>query len=472
MTRRNLKWSFLTLLAMLWTMPAVAAEPAARDTELDRYVATPDPAYSWKVVHTDQQDGLTTYVVDLKSQTWRTTEDVDRTLWQHWLVIVKPEKVTSETAFLFIGGGANGRNAPTSANELLLKTARATGAVAAEIQMIPNQPLVFHDDGQRRTEDDLIGYAWDQFLKTGDPTWLPRFPMSKAVVRAMDTIQEFLASQQGGRTKIDDFYVAGGSKRGWTTWITAAVDQRVRAMSPIVIDVVNVDPSMRHHFAAYGFWAPAVWDYVRHKIMERNDTPEMAELNRHVDPYSYRDRFTMPKYIVNAAGDEFFLPDSSQFYFDDLPGEKYLRYVPNSGHSLAGTDAPETVVAFFDAVINDRPRPKFSWTFEDDGSIRVTTEDRPKEVKFWQASNELSRDFRISTIGQAYTSTDLNEVSTGVYVGRIEEPEKGWTAFFVELTYDLGGPAPVKFTTAVRVLPDTLPHADKDPTAARRRRGE
>ena len=47
------------------------------------------------------------------------------------------------------------------------------------------------------------------------------------------------------------------------------------------------------------------------------------------DPYEYRDRLTMPKYLVNATGDQFFLPDSSQFYFDELKGEKYLRYVPN-----------------------------------------------------------------------------------------------------------------------------------------------
>ena len=46
----------------------------------------------------------------------------------------------------------------------------------------------------------------------------------------------------------------------------------------------------------------------------------------------------MPKFIVNATGDQFFLPDSSQFYFDELPGPKYLRYMPNYDHSQ-GTDA-------------------------------------------------------------------------------------------------------------------------------------
>ena len=43
----------------------------------------------------------------------------------------------------------------------------------------------------------------------------------------------------------------------------------------------------------------------------------------------------MPKLLVNAAGDQFFIPTSSQFYFDELPGEKYLRYVPNADHNVS-----------------------------------------------------------------------------------------------------------------------------------------
>ena len=30
----------------------------------------------------------------------------------------------------------------------------------------------------------------------------------------------------------------------------------------------------------------------------------------------------MPKFVLNAAGDQFFLPDSSQFYYDELKGPK------------------------------------------------------------------------------------------------------------------------------------------------------
>jgi PhoPQ-activated pathogenicity-related protein len=140
-------------------------------------------------------------------------------------------------------------------------------------------------------------------------------------------VTAFCGSNEGGRVKVDQFVVAGGSKRGWTTWTTAAVDNRVIAIIPFVIDVLNMQPSMLHHYNAYGFWAPSVGNYTAFHIMDWNDTPEYQALLKIEEPYQYRQRFTMPKFIVNAAGDQFFLPDSSQFYFNDLPGVKYLRYV-------------------------------------------------------------------------------------------------------------------------------------------------
>jgi PhoPQ-activated pathogenicity-related protein len=331
--------------------------------------------------------------------------------------------------------------------------------------MVPNQPLVLHGDGVPRKEDDFIAYTWTQFLKTGDETWPARLPMVKSAVRAMDCVQEFLASEEGGRVAIEKFVVAGGSKRGWTTWCTAAVDKRVAAAIPIVIDVLNVPAFTRHHIAAYGFYAEAVGDYIRHKLNLWAEDPRTKQLYAIEDPYSYRERLTMPKFVVNAAGDQYFPPDSSQFYFDDLPEEKYLRYVPNADHSLRDSDAMESIIAFYQTVLTGAPRPKFSWTFEDDGSIRVKTTDAPQEVKLWQATNPNARDFRLRTIGKVFQSQTLKG-EQGVFVGKIDPPAQGWTAFFVELTYDVGQSFPLKLTTAVRILPDTLPYADLDPAKA------
>jgi PhoPQ-activated pathogenicity-related protein len=457
-------------LAITWfaAVAIAAGAPGAQPpvngpkTPLDEYVAKPDPAYEWKVVKTVPGDGYTTFVVDLKSQTWRAPPDVDRAVWQHWLVVVRPDSIKHSTGFLSIGGGRNGTPAPDDASPQSIAMAKATGSVVAELKMVPNQPLVLNSDGKPRSEDDLLAEGWVKYMDTGDPLWIVRLPMVKSAVRAMDTVTALMASEQGGKADVKTFVVAGGSKRGWTTWLTGAVDKRVVAVVPIVIDVLNVRVCSINHFCAYGFWAPAIGDYTRHKIFERSDTPQYAALMRIEDPYFYRDRLTMPKYVVNAAGDQYFPPDSSKFYFGDLVGPKFLRYVPNADHSLRGSDAHDGILAFYQAVLNKTAMPRFSWEMAADGSIRVKTEDKPREVSLWQATNPKARDFRLEAIGQAYKKSRLDPGEGGVYVAKVPKPDAGWTAFFVELVFDGGGKEPLKFTTQVSIVPDVLPYKIED----------
>jgi PhoPQ-activated pathogenicity-related protein len=460
---RMLSLAGVVCLLIVGSGPARSDDKAKRErTALDEYVAKVDPTYSWQLVKTIPGEGYTTFVLDLKSQSWRTPKEVNRTVWQHWIVIIKPDTVKSEIAMLRIGGGKNGSNPPDKPDPASVVVAKSTNTVVADLGMIPNQPLIFNNDGTERLEDDLIAYCQIKFMDTGDHTWLPRLPMVKSAVRAMDAVSEFLDSDNGGRTPVNKYVVAGGSKRGWTTWLTGAVDKRVVAIVPIVIDVVNVRACKMNHFASYGFWAKAVGDYSRHKVHERFDTPQYAELLRTVDPYSYRDRLTMPKYVVNAAGDQYFPPDSSKFYFHDLQGVKYLRYVPNVNHSLKGSDARESILAFYRAVLNGSTLPKFSWKVQENGSIVVKTEDKALEVNLWQATNPKARDFRLDSIGPAYKKTSLPLASDGFYQVSVDKPDHGWTAFFAELVFDSGDKIPYKFTTQVQIVPDVLPFSFDD----------
>ena len=447
------------LLPFLSVESDVQAEPpvGAKLTPLDAYVAKKDDSYSWSVKETIASGPLTTHVIRLNSQTWRTKDEVDRPLWEHWLVVTVPQKVTTDRVFLMIGGGSHTSGQPKGPDAITGAIAAATGGVVAELKNIPNQPLVFHNDGTPRVEDDLIGYSWAQFLETGDPTWLPRLPMVKSVVRAMDCITEFSASEVGGGRKVNKFIVGGGSKRGWTTWMAGAADNRIEAIVPIVIDVANAKPSLQNHAEAYGFWAEAIGNYYQHKILQRFDHPRMQQLYEIVDPYYYRDRLTIPKYIVNASGDQFFVPDSSQFYYDELQGDKLLRYVPNADHGLKNTDAVQSIAAFYTMVASGKKSPQYSWKLGDDGSIKVMPKTPPMEVVLWRANNPDARDFRLKTIGAAFESTTLKPDADGNYLAPPPARAPGWTASFVELTYDVGGPFPLKVSTAVKITPDVLP---------------
>lgn len=457
------------VLIALFFFTGCAPLKLRKDLSLKGYVDLRDDSYSWKVLESSRGAGHQRFVLRLVSQAWRVKGEVDRTLWTHRLSIVIPDFVKDARkavkALLIIDGGDNGEDAPDDAAAKALSMALSSGTVVVRLSMVPNQPLGFAPEFRPRYEDDLVAHTWNRYMDTGDQTWLARWPMVKSAVRAMDATEEFLGSvRPGGMDQpldVNGFIVTGASKRGWTTWLTAATDPRVCAIIPIVIDVVNVIPSMDHHYAAYGFWAPAVRDYEEQGVMARKNEEAYLRMIKLVDPYYYRDQLRMPKYILNAAGDQFFLPDSSRFYFDQLPGEKYLRYVPNADHSLSSIDKPGCVATFAGMVAGGAPRPKFSWSMAEDGSIRVSAMDRPVEARMWQAYNPDARDFRLVSLGAAWESRLLGDDGKGGYVGRVRLPEKGWVAFFIELTYRLETGETIKFTTAVRVIPETLPYIEK-----------
>lgn len=454
----------LLILVALLSVAVGAQAPApahlrARETALDRYVAAPDAAFAFSEAGAlPGVRGVHVILLDLTSQRWVGPGGVDRPEWKHWLVVYRPPEVQNDIGFLYIGGGRNDRERPRRINPALAAMAQETGTIVAELRMVPNQPLTLLDDPERkpRLEDDLIAYTWDRYLRSGDERWPLRLPMTKAVVRAMDALTSWTAGERGRAVR--RFVLSGASKRGWTTWTAAAVDTRVVAIAPLVIDALNVETSFVHHWQVYGFWAPAVEDYVNHGIMRWMGSREFAALMRIEDPWSYRDRLTMPKYIVNSTGDQFFLPDSSRFYFDGLPGEKHLRYVPNSDHSLEDTDAPAGVQAFYASIVADRPRPRVTWRTDPDGALRVTSSERPDRVRLWQAVNPDARDFRLETIGKAWQSTALEAAGPNTWIARVEPPAAGWKAYFVELTFPPAGRHPLIVSTGVQVVPDKVPY--------------
>jgi PhoPQ-activated pathogenicity-related protein len=445
--------AWATLLAL-----AAAATSALGDTALDDYIAEPPTDFSWSHHSTINGTGYKGYVLDMTSQTWRSLSEVNRNEWEHWVTVIVPDGAPIDTALLCIGGGSNGGSPPTGVDSALAAGAIATNSVIVTLPTVPNQPLRFSDDLQWRSEDEIIAYTFNKYINEGgDEYWPLLLPMVKSAVRAMDATQAFLLAAPGGAVEVNDFVVTGGSKRGWTTWLTGAADPRVRGIIPVVIDVLNIDEQMVHHKKfyegvtehMYGGYAEAISDYVEYGIPDDLGTPEAQALLEIVDPYEYRDRYAdMPKYVLNATGDEFFVPDSAQFYFDDLPGEKHLRYVPNSGHGISG--ATGMTMQYYNAIVTDADMPEFSWTLEDGGrEIHVDTVDTPTQVKLWQASNTESRDYRwYSGSGPHWSDSILSDLGGGEYVGEVPVPATGSTAFMIELTFDGG----YVFTTQVTVV--------------------
>ena len=135
---------------------STARAKAPATTALDRYVAAPDSNFSWKVAKPLTADGVTATLLDMTSQKWLTEAEVERPLWTHWITVVRPEKVTSDIALLFITGGSLERQPPSAPSAWLVDAAKLTGTITAELRLVPNQPVVFKDDPEqkKRAEDD------------------------------------------------------------------------------------------------------------------------------------------------------------------------------------------------------------------------------------------------------------------------------------------------------------------------------
>ena len=424
----------LSVCVLTWFGAALKGRAGA----LENYVAKPDTNYTWTKVEQKQDAGFAITHLTLVSQQWR------EGLWRHHMQIVRPENVRNPgIAFLFITGDGDGQKSIG-----MLKTlAQRAGAVAAVITKIPFQPLY-----EGRKEDALIAYTFDQYLKTGDESWPLLFPMVKGAVRAMDSVQGF--AQQEYQQKIEKFVVSGASKRGWTTWLTAAVDPRVQAIAPMVIDMLNMRVQTDWAEKVYGKQSEQIHDYTEMHLLEKMDDPAMVKLRGWVDPYNYRQRYNLPKLLLLGTNDPYWTVDSLRHYWDDLPGPKLVFQTPNAGHDLAGgKEATQTLAAFFQMIADGKELPKLEWELRDSqtgAEVSVKVNQPAKSIRLWTANSE-KRDFRRSQ----WSSREL-EIKSGSSqaAAKVEKPETGHRAYLAEIVLTAPTGDEYKLSTAARVTPD------------------
>lgn len=458
---------FFSFLILVLLCSCIQTEP--KPTErlpieyLINYVAEKGSDYTYEISDSIVKQDYTLYHIKMISGSWLTEDEVRQTLWWHWVDIVVPKEITSPNALLYVGGGSSNDNKIYLDSIAIIQSIK-TKSVIAHISNVPFQRLNFKGtDSIDRYEDNIIAYGWEKFLSKGakndDMIWLARFPMTRAVVRAMDVIEE-ITKHKAFVTK--KFVVSGASKRGWTTWTSAAVDDRVVGIVPLVIDLLNVLPSFEHHYKAYGDWSPAVQNYVEVGIMDWMGTPAFDRLMDLVEPYEFKEIFKLPKLIVNGTIDEFFLPDSWQFYWDQLPDPKYLQYVPNGNHGLAGSYRAQNVYSFYDRLIHKKTMPNMDWKILGDSIFVDIDTNEPYNISLWKANNPKARDFRIWEIGKSWEKSIIPIQNSGTYALKIPEGE-GYTASLIEVIFRGNQDSPITLTTGTVVRPDTYKYEPYEP---------
>ena len=353
------------------------------------YVKKPDDTFAWKLKEKINHPAGTVYDLELVSQTWQGIK------WEHQLQVYVPTGVKpTETIVLWNQGG---KASPTTIL-VGMEMAKKANAPVAFLFGIPNQPLF---EGKLK-EDALIAETFVRYLKTGDSDWPLLFPMVKSLTKAMDALQAFAMREWNFMIRF--FVVTGGSKRGWTTWLTGAGDPRVKAIAPLVIDTLNMQKQLPHQLKSYGRYSEMIDDYVEARsgaAAENGAGDEAVEHGRSVgvprqDHDAYDDYQSAPMIRTGRWTHSISTGTTSS-------RRSWVEYVPNAGHDLKQnktdfTRVANTLGAFARHQIHGVKMPKLTWKHDDaDGKARllIQSDPIPKAARLWVADAE-KRDFRKS----------------------------------------------------------------------------
>lgn len=343
--------------------------------------------------------------------------------WAHRVKILMPKGPSRPYVVLMVTGSGDGHEELALCGEI----SRLTGMSVAILHDVPNQPLFGN-----LYEDALMAYTFAKYLEAGAWDWPLLLPMTKSVVKAMDAIEELYGKITG--TKAPGFIVTGASKRGWTAWLSAIVDERIKGIAPMVYDNLNLHVQMRHQKECYGSYSEQISDYTDLGLIEALDTEGGRRLVEIIDPYVYRDELELPKLIINGTNDRYWTIDSLNLYFNELLGEKYVLYVPNSGHGLEDRRrVVNSLSAFALSVSKAMALPRMKVEYPADREADVDLDVEPRYIDAWHATSS-SMDFRDS----AWTSEPIEEVGMRRY--RYESRTgDALEACFIESSFDANG---------------------------------
>jgi len=426
--------------AWIATIALVFVINSTAHAQLMDYMRRPDPAFSWQHLQTERVERGKVYKLHFVSQIWQGIR------WEHQLQVYEPKNLKyPDVLLLYVTGG----HASKEGINLGFKIAEHAGMRVGVLYQIPKQPLF-----GGKSEDALISYTFVQYLHTGDASWPLLFPMVKSVLKAMDVLQAF--APKGWGRPINKFIVAGASKRGWTTWLTAATgDPRVVAIAPMAIDTLDIPVQLKHQLAVYGTYSSEIDDYVNAGLLKPSvlKTSASRRLWRMVDPYTYRQHLTLPKLIFRGANDPYWAQDALNFYWNELQGSKRVLYVPNAGHNMEekGEDHTrllDTLGAFARHIASSTPMPKPDWQYKrEGGKIRLTIRSgQPAEsARLWVARS-TSLDFRKSH----WSSLPMRQAGSE-FADEYPLPLKNNVALFGEIHYSFEG-RPYTLSTQIRIL--------------------
>ncbi|EFA86756.1 hypothetical protein PPL_00561 [Heterostelium album PN500] len=477
----GLQASSLTFISLDFDHIVLFISTTSSTKELEDFVYKSDPAFGYTYHSKIDKVGYTIYVLNYTSGTWLNSELTSNPVWWHWLHICIPDIVTTQTAFLWNENGDFSSPANYTPYPLAEHICANTGSIAAILYQNPNQAISFRNSTTLLREDGIVARTWREFFNNQTKKdWIASYPMTRAVVKSMDVVQRFV-SERSFWHRVNDFVAGGASKRAWAAWLAAGIDPRIKAVVPVVLPILNMETNINNHYRAYGGFSYAFYNYFVEGLMAELNKQPFHALAHEIDPLMYVRGLIKPKYIVTTVSDQFFIPDSSVYFFDKLLGKKHQRIIPNDDHymKLQFSQLVSDVTSYYKSIAYNSQLPTFDWTVTPDLSNNSTTitlilgngcgfPQRPTSVLLYAAdsASKTKRDWRLFTCptcqqNVTFVPTVVPETSDrNVYTATIEQPATGgWRGAFIELTYDIPFVGIQKFTTEFFWAPYTFPFA-------------
>ena len=319
MQRRTLR------IIMTLAAATVCLAPRISHADLDGYVKKPEPAFRWEKRGEQKRTAA-------RSTTSTSSPRSGRGSPGSTASSLPPRQVEHPGFCTLYNTGGSGSDGNTA---LGVTMAKASGAVYAILYNIPNQPLF---DG--KTEDALIVHTWLKYLETGTRL-AAALPDGEGVLKAMDAHPGVHARRPACRRRPASWSPAAPSAAG-PRLAGASRDRRIKAIAPMVIDILNVPKQSPHKLQAYGKPSEQIGEYTAREFRRSSKLPRGASW------WNWRTRtatvsgLTLPKLIILGTNDRYWTQDALNLYWDGCraPSGSSMSPTAATGWRTASASTP------------------------------------------------------------------------------------------------------------------------------------
>ena len=396
------------------TVGKTSSDGASDELPWKEYIRN-NEGFEWKLAPGSSRE--TGFAINMTSQIWHGAPQT------HFIRLCVPKKsVAPDVVLIFVAKEA----------EELDREAEECGIACATVGGI------YQGSFGVGGPEQIIFYSIQQYEKTGDLTWVPFPQATKALVRAMDVLETVSEKELGQRFK--RFILTGCSKMGMASYLTAVYDARVTGIIPVGGDLfLNNDHSIASMALAGAMKSsgyPMDWSSER-----------MRKMRVMADPLTYRQKLTASVLSVIGTKDSMYALDAANYYWNDLPAQKYHLYLDNSTHGseeYLNPKATRTRHAFTRALALGKDLPKIESKVQVENiriRLQATSSIPATSACLWSLGAQ-----------QQWSSKPLVSTDNGrTFTGDTDKAQRGQSAVYAELEFELDGLV-YSLTTGIEVI--------------------